>query len=60
MAVSPERKGVVSLPRLPSAGSRVIVAVSFAETPRLLASSGEATSFAVLVIVSSRCPSIML
>jgi len=39
----------VSLPGLSSAGSSVVVAVTLSKTTRLLASSGETTSFSVLV-----------
>jgi len=49
LSVSPERQGVVSLPRLPPASSRLVVTMTLVETTRLLASGGEAARFAVLV-----------
>lgn len=49
LTVTPEREGVVPLPRLAAAGRRLVVAVALAETARLLASGGEAAGFAVLL-----------
>lgn len=49
LTVTPEREGVVPLPRLAAAGRRLVVAVALAETARLLAGGGEATGFAVLL-----------
>ena len=49
-AVTPQRKCVESLPRLPSACSRLIVAVSLAQSTRFLSSSRQSTSFAMLQV----------
>ena len=49
LTVTPEREGVVPLPRLAAAGRRLVVAVALAETARLLAGGGEAAGFAVLL-----------
>jgi hypothetical protein len=49
LPVAPEGEGVVPLPGLPPAGSRLVVSVSFAQTTALLAGGGEATALAVLV-----------
>jgi hypothetical protein len=44
-----EVEGVVSLPGLSAASSCLVVAVTLAQTTRLLASSSETTGFTVLV-----------
>lgn len=49
LAVAPEGEGVVPLPRLPPAGSRLVVPVALAKTAALLASGSETTAFAMLV-----------
>lgn len=49
LAVAPEGQGVVPLPRLPPAGSRLVVSVSLAETTALLARGRESAALAVLV-----------
>lgn len=49
LSVTLEVEGVVTLPGLSPAGSRVVVAVALAETTRLLAGGGEAAGLAVLV-----------
>jgi hypothetical protein len=48
LSVAPERQAVVLLPGLPAASRCLVELVSFSETTRLLASSGETTGFAVL------------
>ena len=49
LAIAPEGQGVVPLPRLPPAGSRLVVSVSLAQTTALLAGGGETAALAVLV-----------
>lgn len=49
LAVTPEGEGVVPLPCLPPASSRVVVLVSTAKTTALLAGGGKTTALAVLV-----------
>jgi hypothetical protein len=49
LPVAPEGEGVVPLPRLPPASSRLVVSVSLAQTTALLAGGGEAAALAVLV-----------
>jgi len=49
LSVSLQVESVVSLPRLPPSSSRLVVAMTLAETTRFLASGGETTGFAVLV-----------
>jgi hypothetical protein len=52
LSVSPQRECVVSLPGLSSSSGGLVVAVSLAQTTRLLTGRCEATSFAVLNFVS--------
>src|SRR5437764_5933997 len=47
-AIAPQRQGVVSLPRLPSACCRLVESVPFAQATRFFASRGKAATFAVL------------
>ena len=49
LTVSPERQGVESLPCLPPASSSLVEFVTLVQATRLLAGSGQSTSFAVLV-----------
>ena len=49
MTITPQRQGVVLLPRLPPSGSGVVVAVTLPETSALLASGCETSALAVLV-----------
>src|SRR4051812_2272850 len=49
LAVAPEREGVVPLPGLPPASSRLVVFVTLAQSTALLAGGGKTTALAVLV-----------
>ena len=49
MTITPQRQGVVLLPRLPPSSCGVVVTVTLSKTSALLASGGEASALAVLV-----------
>jgi hypothetical protein len=48
LSVTPQRQGVVSLPRLPPTCSRLVVTMTLVEAAGLLACGGEAARLAVL------------